>query len=110
MSPAKHAALLGLLTMLAAGADAAAAGQFEEPPSYSPASALGQAWKGSNYTVISPVSSDGMLRHYTMRTRWGEFEATGDQLMAARVKELNALHALDETNAPITTDTLSKRP
>ena len=29
MSPAKHAALLGLLTMLAAGADAAAAGQFE---------------------------------------------------------------------------------
>jgi hypothetical protein len=100
MSPAKHAALLGLLTMLAAGADAAAAGQFEEPPSYSPASALGQAWKGSNYTVISPVSSDGMLRHYTMRTRWGEFEATGDQLMAARVKELNALHALDETNAP----------
>ncbi len=47
---------------------------------------------------MSPVSTDGMLRHYRLRTRWGEFETIGDQLMAARVKKLNALHALDGTD------------
>ena len=98
LSPSKRAALLGVLTLLAAGA-AAAAGQFEQAPSCDPAAALGGASAGSNYFVTSPVSSDGMLRHYTLRTHWGDFETTGDQLMAARVKELNALHALDDTNA-----------
>jgi hypothetical protein len=47
---------------------------------------------------MAPVSSDGMLRHYRLRTRWGEFETVGDQLMAARIKELNALRALDEAD------------
>ena len=98
MSPAKRAALLGVLTVLVAGAGAAA-GQFEKAPSYDPTAALGGASAGSNYLVMSPVSSDGMLRHYTLQTRWGDFKMVGDQLMMARVKELSALHALDETNA-----------
>jgi hypothetical protein len=96
-SPATRVALVGVLTLLAAGAGAAA-GQFEKTPSYDPTAVLGVASAGSNYVVMSPVSSDGMLRHYTLHTRWGDFDAVGDQLMAARVKELQALHALDETN------------
>ena len=97
LSPAKRAALLGVLTLLAAGTGAAA-GQFENTPSYDPTAVLSGASAGSNYLVMSPVSSDGMLRHYRLRTRWGEFETIGDELLAARIKELNALHALDETN------------
>jgi hypothetical protein len=100
LSIAKHAAQLSLFAFLISLAGAAAAGPFEQPPSYSASSVLGQTSKGANYVVLSPVASDGMMRHYTMRTSWGDFEATGDQLMAALVKELNALHALDETNAP----------
>jgi hypothetical protein len=94
LAKAKRAVRFGALTLLAAGASAAA-GQYERAPSYDPTAVLGGAAAGSNYVVMSPVSSDGMLRHYRLRTRWGEFEAIGDQLMAARVKELNALHALD---------------
>ncbi len=94
----QRAALLGFLALLAAGAGAAA-GRFEQAPSYDPTAALGAASSGPNYVVMSPVSSDGMLRHYTVHTRWGDFETIGDQLMAARIKELHALHALDETNA-----------
>ena len=100
---AKRAPQLGAIALaLAMTAGIAAAGSFEQPPSTSPAAALGPAWKGSNYTVLSPVSSDGLMRHYTLRTPFGDFEVTGDALMAARIKELNALHALDETNAPKT--------
>src|SRR5271157_1307752 len=100
-SMGKRAARFGAMALAAAmTAGVAAAGPFEQPPSYSPAAALGPAWKGSNYTVLSPVSSDGLMRHYTLRTPFGDFEVTGDALMAARIKELNALHALDETNAP----------
>ena len=43
---------------------------------------------------MSPVSSDGLMRHYTVRTPAGDFEVTGDALMAARIRELNALQAL----------------
>ncbi len=97
LAKAKRAARFGAMALLAAGASAAA-GQYERAPSYDPTAVLGGAAAGSNYLVMSPVSSDGMLRHYTLRTRWGESETIGDQLMAARVKELNALHTLDETN------------
>lgn len=90
--------MLGFLALLTAEAGAAG-GRFEQAPSYDPTAALGAASSGPNYVVMSPVSSDGMLRHYTVHTRWGDFETIGDQLMAARIKEFNALHALDETNA-----------
>jgi hypothetical protein len=97
LAKAKRAVRCGALSLLAAGASAAA-GQYERAPSYDPTAVLGGAAAGWNYVVMSPVSSDGMLRHYRLRTRWGEFEAIGDQLMAARIKELNALHALDEAD------------
>ena len=92
----KLSRLAGALALVAA--TAATAGQFEPPPSYSPAAALGPAWKGASYRVSSPVTSDGFLRHYTVRTGQGDFEVTGDQLMAARLEELAALKKLDEIN------------
>ena len=91
---------LALPAFFAATVAAGAAGSFEQPPSFSPDVPLGAAWKGANYTVMSPVSSDGLMRHYAVRTTAGDFEVTGDALMAARIRELNALRALDATNAP----------
>jgi len=80
---------------------AAAAGPYEDPPSVDASAALGAAAKGANYEVLSPVPSDGMLRRYTFRTAAGDFEALGDQMMALRIRELNALAKLDTTtNAP----------
>jgi hypothetical protein len=93
---------LGLMVacgmLLAAGA--ARAQTFDRPPSYSAAAALGKSARGANYTVLSPVTSDGFLRHYAIRTSFGDFEVEGDQLMAARILELNALEALSRTSGP----------
>ena len=69
----KLSRLAGALALVAA--TAATEGQFEPPPSYSPAAALGPAWKGASYRVSSPVTSDGFLRHYTVRTGQGDFRS-----------------------------------
>jgi hypothetical protein len=90
---------LGAAALLALTAGFAAAQGYERPPSYTPAAALGAAARGPNYVVLSPVESDGALRRYNVRTRYGDFKTTGDQLMRARIKELNALDALEKTNA-----------
>ena len=92
-------AWLGAAALLALAAGFATAQDYERPPSYTPAAALGAAARGPNYVVLSPVDSDGALRRYTVRTPYGDFKTTGDQLMRARIKELNALNALEKTNA-----------
>ena len=87
--------ILALLLPPAAGA----AGPYETPPSVEASAALGPISKGANYEVLSPVASDGMLRHYVVRTAAGDFETVGDQLMALRIRELKALADLEKTNA-----------
>ncbi len=94
----RRAAALAAACAAALAWGPAYAEEFEHPPSYAPAAALGRAWKGDNYTVLSPVTSDGFLRHYRTRSAFGEFETTGDQLMAARIREMNALRALAGDN------------
>ena len=59
---------------------------------------LGATARGANYVVLNPVISDGALRHYSVKTSYGEFQTAGDQLMRARIKELDALNALEKTN------------
>ena len=97
-SKTKGSAWLGAMALLALSAASARAQQYERPPNYSPAAALGAAARGGNYVVSSPVVSDGALRHYTVRSSYGEFKTIGDQLMRARIRELNALETLDKTN------------
>ena len=92
-------AWLGAAALLALAAGFATAQGYERPPSYTPAAALGPAARGPNYVVLSPVNLDGALRRYTVRTPYGDFKTTGDQLMRARIKELNALNVLEKTNA-----------
>ena len=72
------------------------AGEFEQPPSFTAEKLLGTAVRGGNYSVISPVTSDGYLRTYTVKTRYSVFKVNGDQLLFLRIKELNALNALEE--------------
>jgi hypothetical protein len=43
-------------------------------PAYTPTAVLGAAARGANYVVLSPVVSDGALRHYTVRTSYGDFQ------------------------------------
>ncbi len=86
------AALAGLL--LASNAQAE---NFEQPPVFSAATILGSAASGTNYVIVDPVSSDGYLRNYTLKTRDGTFHVNGDFMLFLRFKELAALDALNMT-------------
>jgi hypothetical protein len=86
-------ALTGLLVGFAG---AAAAQTFERPPTFDPARILGPRASGPNYSVASPITSDGFMRIYTVRTPYGEFAVVGDALMQTRLQELAALYHLDK--------------
>jgi hypothetical protein len=68
---------------------------FERPPSYDPGRIAGIKARGENYTIASPVGSDGFMRIYTLKTKYGDFTAIGDALARTRVTELGALAELE---------------
>ena len=51
---------------------------FEKPRSFAANQIPGIAAGGQNYTIKSPVTSDGFMRIYVFTTPWGEFSAIGD--------------------------------
>jgi hypothetical protein len=69
---------------------------FERPPSFAADKIRGIKPVGVNYTIKSPVRSDGLFRIYVISTPHGEFTVQGDQLMHARITELAALHELEK--------------
>lgn len=79
---------------LSTSADAAE--KFERPRTF-PANLIpGISAAGQNYTIASPVMSDGFMRIYTVKTPYGDFQVIGDALMRARQYELAALRELDQ--------------
>lgn len=67
---------------------------FEAPPSVDASALLGAKATGSNYTVVSPVGSDGFVRIYNLETPYGQFRVEGDGFFQMRLKELAAIEAL----------------
>src|SRR5436190_12983957 len=74
----------------------AAAAQYEPPRSFQANLIPGISAGGQNYTIKSPVTSDGFMRIYVFSTPWGEFSAIGDGLMRTRQFELAALRELEK--------------
>lgn len=75
---------------------AAYAADFEKPRSFQANLIPGISASGQNYTIKSPVASDGFMRIYVFTTPWGEFSAIGDGLMRTRQFELAALRELEK--------------
>jgi len=88
------ASALAALVLTSASAWAAT---LEQPPSFEAGKLLGGAAQGPDYRIASPVTSDGYLRNYTIVTPYGTFYASGDSMLRMRIKELNALKALNKT-------------
>lgn len=80
----------------ALAASAAFAADFEKPRSFQANQIPGISAGGQNYTIKSPVTSDGFMRIYVFTTPWGEFSAIGDGLMRTRQFELAALRELEK--------------
>lgn len=84
-----------LAACVAAAGPAPATEKLEQPPAFEPAKIPGIAASGVNYTIASPVRSDGFLRHYVLKTRHGEVAVAGDAMLQMRLHELFALEQLD---------------
>jgi len=84
---------------------AALAQAFESPPSYNAAQIKGIVRSGDNYTVKSPVRSDGLMRLYDIETPYGEVAAPGDAMAQMRINELKALALLEKVAS---SDTFAK--
>jgi len=77
---------------------AALAQTYEQPPSFNAAQIRGIKRVGTNYTIQTPVRSDGLLRIYVLTTPYGKLEVEGDQMMHMRQNELYALAQLEKVS------------
>jgi len=72
------------------------AAQVETVPVFAAQRVLGAAAKGANYRVQDPVTTDGLLRIYTLETRYGTYTVYGDAMLLQRRRELAALATLEK--------------
>ncbi len=74
------------------------ASAFEAPPRFDVTKIPGLRAAGVNYTVANPVTSDGFLRVYQLKTSYGDVVANGDAVLQMRLIELAAVAELDKVN------------
>lgn len=96
---AKKLGRLAVAAVLSAAVPVALAQTYEAPPSFKVADIRAITPAGDNYTVRSPVSSDGFLRVYSIDTPYGETAAPGDQMAHMRINELRALAELEKVSS-----------
>jgi hypothetical protein len=72
------------------------AAELESEAVMSAKAVLGAAATGANYRVQDPVTTDGLLRIYTLETRYGTIVVHGDAMLLQRRRELAALAALEK--------------
>jgi len=83
----------------------AIAQKFEAPPIFNAAQIRGLDRVGENYTVSTPVRSDGLMRNYVLVTPYGELPVPGDAMLHMRLNELKALALLEKVS---NSDTFAK--
>jgi hypothetical protein len=67
---------------------------FETPPTAQAEAVLRAEATGPNYRIDPEVRSDGLMRLFVLRTRYGAFDVDGEDLMRERIRELQALRKL----------------
>lgn len=96
--PALRVAAAVVLALAAMRPAAAPAQTTENPPSFNAAKIRGITRVGTNYTIETPVRSDGMLRVYVLATPYGKFTVRGDAMLRMRTNELKALAQLEKVS------------
>ncbi len=85
-----------LFVLTAGGANAAGEG-YEAAANLSASEYLADELRqGEHHTVDDVIRNDGYVNYYTVRSRYGVFEAAGLALLRIRIAEVAALAALDE--------------
>ncbi len=72
---------------------------FETVPARPPGELL-PAWmvSGPNFHVLDPVHGDGLMDHFVVVSRFGDFDAYGRAALAIRIHEIAALTELSRTS------------
>ena len=74
-------------------------GPYEQPPAQAPASLLPPAMvSDADFHVVDPVTGDGLMNHYVIESRFGQFEAYGRVMLGVRIREVHALAQLAKTS------------
>ena len=77
----------------------AAPAAFETPAVLSAESLLKPEFvRGPYHQILDPVPTAGFSNQYTVRTKWGTHTIRGNDLLAKRLKELNAIAELEQTS------------
>src|SRR5262245_51132025 len=101
MSARHHRFGLGFLTgaaLLALGATALAASAVvvETVSDAQADKVVGTQATGDNWKVQSPVHSDGFMHLFALETPYGNYQVSGDKLLAERLNELHAVAVLEK--------------
>ena len=81
-------------------ASCAAADDFESAPDEPASASLSAAQvAGNDFHVHEPVTSDGLMHHYVLESRFGTFSAYGQSELAVRLGEVAALATIARTSA-----------
>jgi hypothetical protein len=90
--------LNALLMIAIVGGSRANAVDFEMPPEERAAASLtAELASGPDFHVSEPVQSDGLMHHYLLVSRFGDFAAYGRTALAIRVREVFALNRVAKT-------------
>ena len=90
--------LNALLLIAIVGASRAATVDFETPPEEPAAASLtAELAAGPDFHVSEPVQSDGLMHHYVLVSRFGDFAAYGRTALGIRVREVIALNQIAKT-------------
>ncbi len=87
-----------VLMMVVAAVSTAYAADFEIPPEESAVASLpAELVSGHDFHVAEPVQSDGLMNHYVVVSRFGDFPAYGQTALGVRVREVAALAQIAKT-------------
>jgi hypothetical protein len=72
---------------------------FEVPPDLAPSVLLPASMiSGTHFQVVEPVQSDGLMRRYTIDSKFGRFDAYGRPALEVRIHEIAALTEISKTS------------
>jgi hypothetical protein len=91
--------------LLALHAGPTRAQPVETPPSFNAAQLRGINRVGPNYTIQTPVRSDGLMRTYVLSTPYGDIQVAGDEMLKMRLNEFVALSLMEKVSG---SDTFAK--
>lgn len=98
--PARFALLLSVSCGFILAPAAHTQSRFEKPPVLHARDVLPEVLiKGPFHEVDPRVTSDGYFNEFTLKSKFGNFNVEGQQLLELRIGELNALNELDKLSS-----------